>query len=532
MVDHDAACCILEDGKVLVNLELERHSRVKHDSGYDEAFIARCLDAAGLTIDDIDYVAANAGPHRPSQRMRDILGRDWNHFPSPIPSTKDAQVVRFAMTVMGRQISAYAVNHHLAHVATAYFTSPFEDAALLSFDGGGDWVNLAMGVARAGRVIRVDRFSVPNLALWWRDLGFNNYGIRPLHAYDPGSGAGKLMALAAYGSPDAGLRHQLQAEIHLDVHRADYAMPGGVAFNDGEDLSDTRAYRSQAVARAIQDLTEEAVSGYLARLRSITPPDIQNLCLSGGVALNCVCNTRVLSRSGFNALHVPPCPNDAGLALGQALAVHHMVLDSPATPGFFSPYTGPRYRVSDALVAGYPRVGTATPWTVASLLAKEGMLCLYRGRSECGPRALGHRSILARPDLPDGRDRLNEIKGREWYRPLAPIILDRAADELLADFVPVSPYMTTSATVKSAWRGRMTAACHVDHSTRPQILGREAEPWIYDMIEAFAEITGIPAVVNTSFNRQEPIVETPEEAVATWRRLGIRHLVLEDHILG
>jgi carbamoyltransferase len=268
--------------------------------------------------------------------------------------------------------------------------------------------------------------------------------------------------------------------------------------------------------------------------------DSKNLCYAGGIALNCIANTRALNRSEFENLHVPPFPNDAGLAAGMALYGWYHILGNKKSNDFFSPYNGPVYSDEDYVAALQTVKGKCdfrkyeNESEVADILEQNNIICVARGRSESGPRALGHRSIICRTDIPNVRETLNEkIKLREWYRPYAPIILDEYAADVLEDHIPYSPYMTTSAVIKEDWRERMAGVCHVDNTTRPQIIKREHCPMTYDMIKNLYDRTGIPAVLNTSFNKREPIVETPQNAIDTFLRFdGIDYMVFDKWIVS
>lgn len=530
---HNAAVCILRDGAVALNMELERYTRIKHDYGYREDFIVFCLEKAGLTIDDIDLVCTNAWVEAPyAVRTGTTL------TPSPVPSTREAAFQSFTVEMLGRKIPALAVNHHLAHVACAYFTSPFDEAAILTIDGGGDNENTSIAFARGGRLEWFQRGRLPNLCVWWASLSFNNYRMPRLHEWDPGSGAGKIMGLSAYGKIDPEMTARLRADMASSKRKPTYTDPRYPAFNDNEDLSDTKSARAQNLAAVLQAETESFLSLQLQHLARETA--VGDLCYAGGLALNCVANTVAMRQGPFKRLHVPPCPNDTGLALGMALWAWHQHLGHKREASYFSPYTGPSYdeaSFDEALAAARqacPQIGVEplTPVRLAAVLADGNVCAVYRQRSEAGPRALGHRSLLCRPDIPDIRDKLNrKVKMREWYRPFAPIVLAEAAPDVLQNGLPSSPYMTTSATIAPEWREKMAGVTHVDHSTRPQILHKDHEPFIHDLISRVAATSGVPALLNTSFNRSEPIVETPLQAVDTFLKMPLPYLALGDYLL-
>ena len=331
---------------------------------------------------------------------------------------------------------------------------------------------------------------------------------------------------------------QLREEIaDPKLHRHPvYPELGIYCFDDFADHSDTYAAASQSLARSLQDVTNDVLADYFNSALE-RAEDTLNLSLAGGVALNCVANAEAFAASQFDALHVPPCPHDGGLALGMALFTWHHVLDQPRRPGHFDPYGGPILREAEfadaaakAQSAGLS-VREIDNGGIVNLLAAGNIIGMCRGRSESGPRALGHRSILCRTDLPDIVQRLNDIKRREWFQPFAPIILASHADQILQAPFPSSPYMNIAAVIKPNWRERMTGVCHADHSTRPQIIERHHEPALYEIIEALHDQTGVPAILNTSFNCQEPIVESPAEALATFEKTQLNGLVIGDYYL-
>lgn len=505
---HNAAVCVLRDGEVLVNLELERFTRRKHDYGYHPAFIQHVLASVGLSIADVDMVAVNGWGARKIHNAPPMGHREHEEF---------------IADVLGRKILGVAINHHLAHAACAFFTSPFEQSAIITFDGGGDHENGSFSRGVGNRIEGFCPMQLEDLAGWWSGVTLNNYRMPRLHEWDPGSGAGKIMALAAYGKPDESIYEQLRDDMERNIFSPSYTDPHSKAFNNDEDLSDTKSPRAKNLAFALQSCTERVVRYMLSKSAH------SNICYAGGIALNCIANSRALEGRKGVRLHVPPCPNDTGLALGMALFVWHHVMGKPRKPGYFSPYTGPEYDLQQLEVRpGCGLKSPVEPRDVAKLLADYEVVAVWRQRSECGPRALGHRSLLAHPEAPGMRENINfRIKRREWYRPFAPIVLAPYAHECLENDAP-SPYMTTSSRITARWKRGMDAVCHVDGTTRPQILERAHEPFIYDVIDEL----GMPAVLNTSFNVGAPMVETPEQAVELFMATpGIKALVLDRHLL-
>ena len=509
---HNAAACVMKDGQILINWELERFSRIKHDYGFNQAFLDKTLEHCNITFDDIDLIITNS-----------------QNFKRPPPWKVPPTAINYIESFMINNKQAYALNHHLAHIASAYYTSPFNEATIITQDGGGDDENFSYGTAQDNRITGFTPGRVRNIAAYWSGITLNNYRMPRLHAWDPGSGAGKIMALAAYGKTNTELEQRLEHTMEQGI-QSHFTDPQSRAFNNDEDLSDVSTQRSKDVAAALQSYTEKEVWTIYEQVYAKEPND--NLCIAGGIALNCVANTQVKSK--FKNVHVPPFPNDTGLAIGMALYAHHQINGAPKDNNYFVPYLGPEYSDEETTTAchdsGYKYKKLHVD-DVVEVLCERKPIVMCRGRSESGPRALGHRSIMCVPDMENGRDFLNfKIKQREWYRPYAPIILDKYVDDILEDYMPESPYMSTSGTIKEEWRERLSAVNHIDNSTRPQIIKFNHEPFIYSLIQRVYDRTGIPVLLNTSFNRQEPIVETPQEAINTFRDFeNIDYMVLHNY---
>lgn len=522
---HNAAICIIKNGEIILNWELERFSRIKHDYGFNQKFLNKSLKLCNLKFEEIDFIITNKQCYKRKP-------------PWEVPSTNDNKCVEFKI----KDKTAFALNHHLCHVSSSYFTSPFNEATIITQDGGGDSENFSVATATGNKINVFETKIVTNIADWWSSITLNNFRMKRIHKWDPGSGAGKIMALAAYGQPSIIIENLLKKTMLLGPNKK-YTDKRASAFNYDEDLSDDKSKRSKDVSASLQSITEKELKNIYDNIYKIYPNN--NLCLAGGIALNCVANSRV--KSNYKKLHIPPFPNDTGLAVGMGLYHWHVILNNKKKTNFFSPYLGPNYNSSQTLKAiknnnfFIKRIfkfekklnfEKSSVEKISDYLSERKVICMFRGRSESGPRALGHRSIMCVPDSDKGRDYLNfKIKKREWYRPYAPIILDKFVDEILDDYIENSPYMTTSAYIKENWRKKLDAVNHIDNSTRPQILKKEHDPFLYELIESVYFKTGIPVLLNTSFNKQEPIVETPSNALNTFRKFNIDFLVLNDFIV-
>ena len=515
---HDANLCLLEDGEPVLVLEKERASRVKHDQGHMLDIVGRVLKEHGWDLDSIDLVVIN--PHcranakgellkwelkgRPYTLTRDYLAPDWKGDPQGRSSAHK-------LRIFDREFDCLAVDHHLAHAAGAFFTSPFEQAGILSADGGGDERFVALAYGRGHRIQWIeydwgrqkhrDRSEL-NIGSAWASVGEHNFGFKRLE------GAGKLMGLASYAQADRQMIDPMLRHIlyYWAFPFPSYLFQKTLRLDAGDPFA-------QKAAATLQEVTTQLFLAASRRLKM--HEDTKNLCLTGGCAMNCIADTAVHTSGLFAHTYVPAQPHDGGLALGQALYAWHHVMGNPRQPKAWSPYLGtdigpaPLKAVEDvveALVAG-KTVGLA------------------HGRAESGPRALGHRSILADPRRAQVRDHLNQkVKHREWFRPFAPVVLAEDYADWFMEKVP-SLYMSYTAKVRPEQAEIIPGVVHVDGTARPQILAADVDPMLRAVLELFKERTGVPVLLNTSFNNQEPLVDTLEQAERTWRRTGLDVLV-------
>ncbi len=508
---HDANLTLLEDGEPVAVLEKERLTRVKHDQGPMD--LAAILSDYGWEPDTIDVIVIN--PYlRPTLDGREfqweLTGERYDeradYKEDGWSGPPEGRMSRHRIRLFDRWYEGYAVDHHLAHVAGALFASPFEEAGVLTADGSGDLRACALAHGSGHRIHAIEygwgyekkRMQL-NIGAVWASIGEYNFGMKRLE------GAGKLMGLASYGSPQeeivAALREQMLffPFAPFQTHR----------FGRGDDLKlDPQDRFAQDVCASLEKLTVDLYLEAAVRVNSLNKVD--RLIMTGGCSMNCIANTAVHKSGLFADTWVPAQPHDGGLSLGQALFVWHHVLGRPRTPRALTPYLG-----TDA--------GALSERVIPDILRflEEGKsvgLCF--GRAESGPRALGHRSILLDPRIPDGKERLNrEVKHREWYRPYAPMVL--------GDWGVPSKYMSYIIPTDAA---EVPAVTHVDGTTRPQIVADGDDPFIVRLLKAWREKTGCSLLLNTSFNCQEPLVNTVEEARATWKRTGLDVLVTPEGI--
>lgn len=553
---HDSGLAVLQDGRPELVLEEERFNREKRTKRFPKRALQAALEMqAANGCEPFDLITI---PWDVSRLRRSFLWAVLGRFPlslslvlerSHTPQDNDVVLLNFHLArklkrfpEMRSPAPMVNVSHHEAHAAT-FFVSPFDEAAVLVMDGFGDDASTSAYVGRGNRLER----------LWYTGI-FNSIGIvytfvTKYLGFAGFSDEGKVMALAAYGddryvkafrdviSPTPDGRYKVNTAYfdyaafgELKPFRRRFFDVFGPPRQSGEPLND----RHKAVARGLQVLTEDIVLHVARDLRQAS--GAKNLCLSGGVALNCVANARVLEEAGFDRVWVPPCASDTGAPLGSTLWHYHQTLGHPRRLELKHPFYGRPYTDADIQAAlaeanlSAERLETpALLDRVARDLAAGKIVGWFQGRSEMGPRALGNRSILADPRRAEMKDAINSrIKHREPFRPFAPAVLMERAAEFFHLSQP-DPFMTLAPRVRQEKAHLIPAAVHVDGTGRIQTVEREANPRYYGVIEAFGNLTGVPVLLNTSFNRQEPIVETPGEAISCFLRTGMDVLVLGDY---
>ncbi|GLI92465.1 carbamoyltransferase family protein [Methylocystis echinoides] len=544
-VFHESAAAVVVDGKVLAACEEERFTRVKHakearvDNPQElpEKAVRFCLDYAGLRPEDIDCVAYSFAP-----RLRRAGFRaEW--WPEPgfeqlfLQSLDevDAAVTRMMDRPFGRALRF--VPHHLAHAASAYYPSGFKNAAILVVDGIGE-ADCSMLAQGAGDEINIiESLSYPHsLGFLWEHasvyLGFS--------AYD----AAKVMGLAAYGDP-AVFRHDFTSILKL-AEQGYSVDPEAVGFQAIEPhgldaiFGPRRAPEADFlphhmhVAAALQEATDAAMLSLLRRLEHLVGGS--HLCLAGGVALNCVTNAMIARNTPFRDIFIPSAPHDAGTAIGAALVAHCAQAGASRPQGGATPYLGPEFTEREILAAVRAAGLTARKCKdaareAADMVADGNIVGWFQGRMEFGPRALGNRSLLADPRRPDTRAILNRrVKHREDFRPFAPSVLAEHAEEWF-DLGPMSKsheFMLFACPTRPGCAARIPAVIHEDGTARVQLVRRAANPRYHALISHFHKRTGVPLVLNTSFNDSEPIVCTPAHAIATFRGAGLDALFMGE----
>ena len=582
---HDSAACVVVDGEIVAAAQEERFTRKKHDQGFPVNALAYCLQEAGIEPREVDHVVFYDKPFLKFERLFETYlayaPAGFRSFASALPVWLKEKL--FQKNVIAKQLTAgwgeghdwsdrlLFSEHHLSHAASAFFPSPFEEAAVLTMDGVGEWSTTSLAIGKGNRLSVLKEIHFPH------SLGLLYSAITYYTGFKVNSGEYKVMGLAPYGVPkyaDLIRKHLVDIKedgsFALDMSYFNYCT-GLTMTNEKFDrlfggpprrAESTLTQKEMDLAASIQLVTEDIV---IKLARGIAKSTWQkNLCLAGGVALNCVANGKLLRENVFDNLWVQPAAGDAGGAVGAALGAYHLMLGgarrlAPGLDGMKGSYLGPHYETADIerrLTASGAVFTTVSDQEVIELTAQalvEGKAVgWHQGRMEFGPRALGGRSILADPRSPAVQKQLNlKVKYRESFRPFAPSVLREDVGDWF-DIESDSPYMLLVAEVKKSRqftmspeqeamfgidklnvpRSTIPAVTHVDYSARVQTVHAETNPRYHALISRFKELTGCPVLVNTSFNvRGEPIVATPEDAFHCLMGTEMEFLALGNCIL-
>ena len=582
---HDSAACVVVDGEIVAAAQEERFTRKKHDPGFPARAIEYCLQQTGRTTRDVDYVVFYEKPLRKFERLLETYVA---YAPSGLRSFNMAipvwlkEKVRLPSVIRqglgnGSKVPLVFTDHHESHAASAFFPSPFDEAAILTLDGVGEWTTTTIGIGRGNRIELTKRIEFPH------SLGLLYSAFTYYCGFKVNSGEYKLMGLAPYGRPlykDAIYKHLIDLKddgsFWLNMKYFNYCQGLTMtnrAFDElfggpPRDPESTIEQRHMDLAASIQAVTEDVMLALGRELFRQT--GMSQLVLAGGVALNCVGNGRLLREGPFSDIWIQPAAGDAGGALGAALFVWHQLLEKPRTGGADrqkGSFLGPAFDGADiggfldSVGAKYRRAASEAELyeDVANLLVGEKVVGWFQGRMEFGPRALGARSILGDPRSPKMQATMNlKIKFRESFRPFAPCVLQDEAHRWFAlEPGQESPYMLLVAPVLeerrvpvsseqhavmaadpdlrnrvNVRRSTVPAITHVDYSARVQTVDDTRNPKLSGLLRTFFQRTGCPVLVNTSFNvRGEPIVCTPQDAYRCFLATEMDALVMEDFIL-
>jgi carbamoyltransferase len=561
----DASAALLAGGRLASAMEEERFTRLKHQAGFPALAARHTLAHAGLRPGDIDHVAISRDPSAHIHRkllyavsqgpsLAAIRDRLWNVSKIRDVAATLAEALEVEDTELRAQV--HRVEHHRAHMASSFFVSPFEHAALLSIDGFGDFVSTMWGTGCGNKIAVEGWVEFPHsMGLLYtaitQYLGFRKYGDEF-----------KVMGLAPYGEPEyldalrklvrVKPRDGFELDLSYFVHHSEGVNmtweSGAPTIADvfsarlerelgpRRQAADPLEARHRNIAASLQALLEDIVLGLLRTLAEKTK--VKDLCLAGGVALNCTMNGKIVSETPFERVYIQPAAYDAGTSLGAALYVKHQLLGAPRDFAMEHTYWGLEYS-NQACRAALEAAGLsccdladdALAAETAALIAAGQIVGWYQGRFEWGPRALGNRSIVCDPRNASMKDHLNSrIKHREGFRPFAPSVLEERAADWFEQGSP-SPFMLMTSQVRRDKQSLVPAITHVDGSARQQTVSRQTNPKYWSLIQAFERQTGVPVVLNTSFNENEPVVNTPDEAVRCFLRNDMDVLVLGPYLV-
>ena len=581
---HDSAACLISDGEIIAAVQEERFTRKKHDSSFPVNSIKYCLDEANIRANNIDYIVFYDKPFLKFERLFEtylaFAPRGFKGFITSLPVwLKDKLFQKSLLVDSFKEAFGNSCDwseklmfseHHLSHAGSAFFPSPFEDAAVLTMDGVGEWTTTSLATGSGNTLVIDKEIHFPH------SLGLLYSAFTYYTGFKVNSGEYKMMGLAPYGEPkyvdlikDNLIDVKQDGSFHLNMKYFGYCTDLKMTNSNFEELFGAPARNPESIltqkdmdiAASIQEVAEEIVIKLATDIQRSTGQ--KNLCLAGGVALNCVANGKILRQNIFDKIWVQPAAGDAGGAIGAALCAYYMMLKNPRlvqTPDSMKgSYLGPKFSQQDievrlnAIGAKFASMTQDQMLTVVARALDEGKAVgWFQDRMEFGPRSLGARSIIADPRSPDAQKKLNmKVKYRESFRPFAPSILcEDIADWF--DITSESPYMLMVADIIKDKQYPMTdyqhslfgieklnvvrsvipAVTHVDYSARIQTVHKNTNPKFHELISKFKDLSGCPVIVNTSFNiRGEPIVNTPEDAFNCFMGTGIDVLAIGNCVL-
>jgi len=565
MFHADASAAIVQDGEVVFAIAEERLNRHKHFGGFPALAVKACLDAVGAKITDVDHVAVGQDSDanltkkvqyalaNPAKILNFIRLRKHKEQMKDVRS-----LLAGALDIDSEELKfqKHHLEHHIAHIASAFYCSPWEKAAGFSYDGSGDFVSTMMARCEGNEIEVLDRVYLPHslgsfYTMICEFIGYKKYGdegkVMGLAPYGKDTYVEKLRTLVALSKgnfqlnlgmfkplgSNQGMQVLPDGTVRLARHFSDRMVE---LFGQPRDPDAEITQRDMDLAYAMQHRFEEVFFYLLNRLHKQVP--LEDLVIAGGCALNSVANGKLFDETPFRRTWIQPAAGDEGLAVGAALHTWHSVLKQPRRYVMKNSYLGPEFTDSQIEVelkkAGLTYLKMerrALLDAVAAQVAAGNVVGWFQGRMEWGPRALGNRSIVAHPGRSDMKDILNaRIKHREWFRPFAPSIMAEYQKEYFEHDHP-SPFMLHVYKIRAEKRGELCAVNHVDDTGRLQTVSREENPMYYDLIDAFRKKTGIPVILNTSFNENEPVVCAPAEAIDCFKRTRMDGLAIGSYLV-
>ena len=561
----DASAAIFKNGEMIAATEEERFTRVKHWAGFPALAIGFCLREAGIGLADVDYITIGRDPkakfvnklHYLRKNPSLVFGAIKRFHNSREVTSLESEFSKIdpAVSFTSLKNKIKNIEHHRSHLASAFFASPFEESAILSIDGSGDFTTTMIAVGRGNKIEVLDSVDFPvSCGLFYtaftQFLGFPHYGDEY-----------KVMGLAPYGEAKyteqvkkvlkflpnglyswhdeffvqptkAGFKYENNIPSVGNLYSAKFIDLFGEPRQAGTELSQYH----KDLAASVQRVTEELIFYILKHLKNRT--GMKNICIAGGVAQNSVANGKIAEATGFEGVYIPSAGHDAGISMGAALYQYNHELNQPRAKPVYSAYTGSRFsneEIESFLQSRniqYRRLDNEALYDVVTdKLIEPGVVGWFNGRAEFGPRALGARSIIADPRNPRAKDLLNsKIKRRESFRPFAPSILKEYSGEYFTKTDAV-PFMEKVFPIRPEKHAVIPAVTHVDGTGRLQTVDAAVSPMYYALIDAFRKKTGVPILLNTSFNENEPIVNSPAEALDCFLRTQMDMLVLENCVI-
>lgn len=564
----DSSAAIFKDGVMIAATEEERFRRVKHWAGFPSMAVEFCLKEAGISLAELDHIAIGRDPgaklHKKLLFLAKNPGNGWSAVLDRFKNARKVASLEDEFALLDKSVSKqsikekiHQVEHHRSHLASAFFASPFEEAALLSIDGSGDFTTTMIGIGRGNQIEVLDSVDFPHsvgifYSAFTQWLGFPHYGDEY-----------KVMGLAPYGEPkyvdqlkdvllfgDDGLfrlnlKYFRSATKGIVSYGDDHIPKVATLFSDhlvkkfgaARKKEEPLSQYHKDMAASVQRITEQLIFHILTHLQKRT--GLKNVCIAGGVAQNSVANGKITRNTPFSNVYIPSAGHDAGISMGAALYTYNHILQQKRAEPIWSAYTGSRF--SNELIEEYLRSRNIKYVRysdeelyerVADRLVNAGVVGWFNGRAEFGPRALGGRSILADPRRSDAKDLLNaKIKRRESFRPFAPSILKDYVEEYF-EVKDEVPFMEKVFPIKKEKHAVIPAVTHADGTGRLQTVDKIVTPRYYNLIDAFRKKTGVPILLNTSFNENEPIVNSPEDALECYLRTNMDMLVLENCVVS
>ena len=560
----DSSACILKNGKVIAASEEERFRRIKHWAGFPSEAISFCLKEANVDITTVDYITISRDPSANLQKkilhsVKNLVSvkalKDRLSNSRKVVSVKGELAKIFNVDEGDIKGEVVNIEHHRSHMASTFFASPFEESAILSIDGFGDFTSTMIGTGKGNKIEVIDSVIYPHsvgvfYTSFTQFLGFPHYGdeykVMGLAPYGEAKYVDKLRDVLVFKDnglfelnvkyfkhPKEGVSMSWEKGIPTiePIFSAYMEEQFGAARKKGDEL--TQYHKD--LAASVQRITEELIFHILNHLQKRT--GLTNVCIAGGVAQNSVANGKILDKTSFEGVYIPSAGHDAGTALGAALWLYNHILENERIEPIYNAYTGSRFN-NDEIESFLNEEGVEYKKyeddelleVVTDALIDGAVIGWFQGRAEFGPRALGHRSILVDPRRSDAKELLNsKIKRRESFRPFAPSILEDAVEDYF-EFTDKVPFMEKVYPIKPNKHKEIPAVTHVDGTGRLQTV--EKGDRYYDLISLFNNKTGTPILLNTSFNENEPIVNTPKEALSCYQRTQMDMLVMENIVIS